>query len=129
MSRHNQLGKQGEEQARQFLQNKGYIILETNWRSGRAEVDIIAQTNGTLIFIEVKTRTNYAFGYPEEAVHSAKEKMMAKAAEAYLYEKNIDAELRFDIVAVYFSRDDKWFIKHFEDAFFPNPADETEDHD
>ncbi|MFN0275766.1 MAG: YraN family protein [Chitinophagales bacterium] len=125
MSRHLELGKKGEEKASEFLRKKGYEILVTNWRSGRAEVDIIAKHKNVVVFIEVKTRTSYAFGYPEESVSSQKQKLMAKAAGDYLYENKLENEIRYDIIAVYSSKDGKWFIKHFEDAFFPNPADDV----
>ena len=65
MGRHNELGKEGEEKAVAFLQEKGYVILEKNYRSGRAEVDIIAGFKDIIVFVEVKTRSSYVFGYPE----------------------------------------------------------------
>ena len=72
MGRHNELGKEGEEKAVAFLQEKGYVILEKNYRSGRAEVDIIAGFKDIIVFVEVKTRSSYVFGYPEESVTSTK---------------------------------------------------------
>jgi putative endonuclease len=129
MSRHLQLGKRGEDKAVEFLLQKGYEILSTNWRSGRAEVDIIAKHKNCIVFVEVKTRTNYAFGYPEQSVSAQKQKLMAKAAGNYLYENNLENEIRYDIIAIYNSKDGKWIIKHFEDAFFPNPADEVNDYE
>ncbi|MBK7035173.1 MAG: YraN family protein [Bacteroidetes bacterium] len=118
MGRHNELGKEGEEKAVAFLQEKGYVILEKNYRSGRAEVDIIAGFKDIIVFVEVKTRSSYVFGYPEESVTSAKQKLMVRAAGNYLYEKNLEKEVRFDIIAIFRSKDEKWFFKHFEDAFF-----------
>jgi len=68
MARHNDLGKEGEKQALHMLQEKGYTILETNWRHEKDEVDIIALDKNELIVVEVKTRSTDYFGDPEEAV-------------------------------------------------------------
>jgi putative endonuclease len=119
------LGKRGEEKAVDFLKEKGYEILEQNWRSGRAEIDVIAKSGSCIVFVEVKTRTNYAFGFPEESVSEHKQKMMIKAAGDYLYKHALECSIRYDIIALYVSKDGTWYIKHFEDAFFPNPADDV----
>ncbi|MBC8045533.1 MAG: YraN family protein [Fimbriimonadaceae bacterium] len=126
MSDRKALGNSGELKAIAYLQQKGYVILKTNWRSGRAEIDIIAQDKNIIVFAEVKTRTNYAFGFPEASVNTAKQKLMAKAAGNYLHDNNLENEIRFDIIAIYYSKENTWDIKHFEDAFFPNPADEID---
>lgn len=118
MSRHNELGRLGEDKAVLYLEEKGYKILQRNYRFGRAEVDIIAKLGDTIVFLEVKTRSSYVFGFPEESVGATKRKMMAKAATAYFHETESNSALRFDIIAVFKSQDDKWFFKHFEDAFF-----------
>ncbi len=118
MSRHNDLGKMGEEKAVQYLISKGYTILERNYRFGRSEVDIIASFKGIIVFAEVKTRTNYAFGYPEDSVSRSKQKLLIKAAGNYVCDKEIGKEVRFDIVSVFKSSDEQWTLKHFEDAFF-----------
>jgi len=118
MSRHNELGRFGEEKAVVYLEEKGYEILHRNYRFGRAEVDIIAKLDDTIVFMEVKTRSNYVFGFPEESVGNTKRKMMGKAAAAYFYETKSNSALRFDVLAIFKSKDDKWFYKHFEDAFF-----------
>lgn len=118
MSRHNELGKEGEERASQFLMEKGYVILEKNYRSGRAEVDIVASYRDIIVFVEVKTRSSYVFGYPEESVSTAKQKLMVRAAGNYMFENNIEKEVRFDIIAIFRSKEEKWFFRHFEDAFF-----------
>ncbi len=84
MSKHNETGIKGEQIAGIFLLNKGYSILFTNWRHGKKEVDIIAQKDEFLIFIEVKTRTNFNFGFPEESVNTKKKNFLRAAAEAFL---------------------------------------------
>ena len=67
MAKHNKLGKKGELIAFMFLQKEGFCILKTNWRYQKAEVDIIAQKDGFLVFVEVKTRGSKKFGNPEES--------------------------------------------------------------
>ncbi len=119
MSRHLIFGKQGEDEAVTYLLQKGYEILERNWRFSRAETDIIARENNTIIFIEVKARTSFAFGYPEESVSLAKQKLLVKAAENYMYQKQLPFECRFDVLAIFRSKNNDWMIKHFEDAFYP----------
>ena len=69
MAAHNELGKWGEDCAVDYLQRKGYTIVERDWKSGHRDIDIIAaDEDGTLVFVEVKTRRNRLFGNPEEAV-------------------------------------------------------------
>ena len=69
MAKHNELGKEGELIAFMFLQKESFHILKTNWRYQKAEVDIIAQKDGFLVFVEVKTRSSKKFGKPEEAIN------------------------------------------------------------
>jgi len=118
MSLRIQLGKEGEDKAVEYLTQKGFEILARNYRVGRAEVDIIARFEKYIVFVEVKTRTNYAFGYPEESVSSSKQKLMVMAASNYMYENKLEHECRFDVVAIFKSKDDHWHFRHFEDAFF-----------
>ena len=119
MAKHNELGKQGESIARRYVQENGYDILELNWRFEKSEIDIIAQKEGMIIFIEVKTRSTNHFGYPEKAVHFQKQTKLLQAAEEFLIQKNIFGEIRFDIISITLHRD-KPDILHLEDAFFPN---------
>lgn len=129
MSRHLQLGKMGEQKAVEYLQQKGYEILAQNWRSGKAEIDIIAKHENILVFAEVKTRTNFSFGFPEEAVSVKKQKLLAKAAGDFLYERKFENEIRFDILSLYCDKNENWHIRHIQDAFFPNPADDVSDYE
>nr|MBP8067657.1 YraN family protein [Pedobacter sp.] len=66
MARHNDLGKRGEQLARQFLIQRGYEILDENWVFERAEIDLIAYINRIIVFVEVKTRSSTGFGLPED---------------------------------------------------------------
>lgn len=117
MAEHNITGQKGEEMAAKFLQEKGYTILETNWRFMNLEADIIAETSKTLVIAEVKTRKSNYFGEPESFVTKQKQKNLIKAANAYIERKQLDLEVRFDIVSVVLN--DNTSIKHIEDAFYP----------
>jgi putative endonuclease len=80
MAEHNELGKQGEEIAQQHLSDKGYKILQCNWRFGSEEIDIIARKDNILVIVEVKTRQTNFFGEPEESVTKKKQKFLVRAA-------------------------------------------------
>ncbi|MFN3403495.1 MAG: YraN family protein [Cytophagaceae bacterium] len=105
-------GKKGEEIAASFLQKKGYTIIRRNFRYSRAEIDLIAQKDGIMVFVEVKKRSYNAFGYPEEAVNHSKERRIISAAEHFIYQTDWMGDIRFDIVSVMGDR-----VEHFEDAF------------
>jgi putative endonuclease len=118
MGKHNDLGKKGEQTACDFLIEKNWEILEKNWRTGRAEVDIIAKDRHVLVFVEVKTRTNDIFEKPEEAVSTKKRRLMIRAAINYMLKINHDGAIRFDIIGIII-KNEKHFIEHIPDAFFP----------
>ena len=112
------LGKQGEDLAVNHLVNKGYQILERNWRSGHKEIDIVAMDGNTLVAVEVKTRKTATFGEPDIAVGVMKQRMLIWAADAYVRYHNLDVDVRFDIVSIVFT-DKEPHIEHIEDAFIP----------
>ncbi len=118
MAEHNELGKKGEEIALKHLKKKHYEILETNWRLGKDEVDIITKKDETLIFVEVKTRSANFLVEPEVAVTKKKQGFMVRAANAYINEKDIDLEVQFDIISVVIYPD-KFELEHIDDAFYP----------
>ena len=117
MAEHNELGKLGEELAVEFLQKEGYEILETNWTFQKAEIDIIAQKENILAIVEVKTRSSLEFGLPQDFVKPKKIQLLVKAVNEYVVSKNIDIEVRFDIIAIH--KEGKSFvIEHLTDAFY-----------
>ena len=118
MALHNELGKKGELAACEFLLLKGYEIIATNWRNEKAEADIIARKENLIILAEVKTRSTEYYGLPEEAVGKRKQKMMVKAAEAFLEEYKLNNEVRYDIIAIIINEKEHK-IEHIEDAFYP----------
>ena len=108
-----EIGRQGELKALDLLLSKGYIILETNYRYKRCEIDIIASCNNTIVFVEVKFRKSQFFGNPEEFVTDAQAERVHAAAEQYTFEKKWNQNIRFDIIAITANSD----VLHIEDAF------------
>ena len=95
------LGKKGEAQARKHLKKQGYRILEQNYRCRFGEIDLIAEHDGCLVFVEVKTRSGLAFGQPSEAVTRHKQQQISKVALEYMAKSGLrDQPARFDVVAV-----------------------------
>jgi putative endonuclease len=118
MAKHNETGINGEKIAENFLINLGYTILHRNWRSGSKEIDLIALHADTLVFIEIKTRTSYHFGYPEEAVTRSKQKYLKAAAEAFTAAHPQYPYVRFDIISILIPHGRIEEIKHFIEAFY-----------
>lgn len=110
-------GKLGEKLAAEYLQRKGYEIVDANFRHRRGEIDLITRKGGLLIFVEVKTRSGKAdWGHPEEAVNAKKARMVVSCANAYIFKTNWRGGIRFDIVAIQLGASIQ--ISHFEDAFY-----------
>lgn len=117
MAKHNELGSLGEELAIDFLLQKGYKILETNWRFQKAEVDIIASKDNVLAAVEVKTRSTNEFGDPQDFVNQKKISLLVKAVNEYVERNDLDVEVRFDIVAITIN-DKQLEMEHLKDAFY-----------
>jgi putative endonuclease len=118
MSEANELGKKGEEIAAQHLLKQGYFILDVNWRAGRNEIDLVARDKEFLVIIEVKSRSSDTFTEPEEAVTRDKQQALIRAANAYIFRKNINLETRFDIISIIHNKNETR-INHLKDAFYP----------
>jgi len=116
MAKHNDLGALGEEMAVDFLQKDDYKIIERNWRFKKAEIDIIAQKNDILSVVEVKTRSSDYFGNPQDFVNEKKIQLLVEAINEYVISKDLDVEVRFDIIAITKKNND-FKIEHLEDAF------------
>ncbi len=98
---HNQkIAKIGEDIAARHLINNQYSIISTNVIYRVGEIDIIAQRNQELIFVEVKTRTNWKFGYPEDAFDSRKKQRLEAAINRYLYKTDYQGNFRVDLIAI-----------------------------
>lgn len=119
MAQHNLLGKEGEKAATLFLQDKGYTLLATNWRFGKYEIDIIAQVQDELIFIEVKTRETATYGHPSEFLSLRQMRNIVEAAEVFMQTKKIEKEARFDVLTLLKKDQQSFHIEHFQAAFSP----------
>lgn len=119
-------GDRGEEIAARYLQEKGYVILDRNYRFERSEVDLIcfepaadSARDGELVFAEVKTRSGLGFGRPEESVSEAKRRHIVRAAQAYLHERRLEKSIcRFDVISIVMRRGERPHIEHFKRAFW-----------
>ena len=118
MAKHNDLGKLGEEIAKEFLEQKGYKIEALNYRHRRLELDIVAKDGDTLVFVEVKTRSDDFLFDPEKAMTEKKETLMRNAAVAYMRETDYDWAIRFDVIAIVVRGADRYEVRHGEDVFF-----------
>ena len=117
MAKHNDFGRHSEIMAQNYLRSLGYTILETNWRSGHKEIDIIAKDENIIVFVEVKSRTNDIFAKPEDAVNFKKIKNIVRAANTYLISHNIESDSRFDIITLLLMPSGEYKIEHIKDAF------------
>ncbi|MFH1008073.1 MAG: ribonuclease HII [Candidatus Latescibacterota bacterium] len=111
-------GGQGEAEAARFLEEKGYRILERNWRDASGELDLVARFEEILVFVEVKTGKAAAFGPPESWVTGAKQRQIVRVAQAYLLAQEIgEADIRFDVVGIEIAGKARRIV-HIEDAFW-----------
>ncbi|MCD0474333.1 YraN family protein [Flavobacterium sp. EDS] len=117
MAEHNELGKKGEDLAVEYLQQNGYKILDRNWTFQKAEIDIIATKENTMAIVEVKTRSSLDFGLPQDFVNPKKIQLLVKAVNAYINDREIDFEIRFDIIAIHKNKE-SFVIEHLIDAFY-----------
>ncbi|WKN44521.1 YraN family protein [Tunicatimonas pelagia] len=111
-----QTGQRGEDIALNYLNQQGFTLVKRNFRYRRAEVDLIVQKDKLLVFVEVKTRHDTSFGFPETFVKPEQTELIVAAADHYVQENNWEGMIRFDIVAITLLPDLE--IEHFEDAFY-----------
>lgn len=115
------LGRLGEEKVAKYLKSKGYIILKRNWRDRFGEVDIIAESNENIVFVEVKTRKEGAMLSGFEAVDEKKMRLIKNEAVMFTKRLNTDSQPRIDVAEVTYceSRDGKyeWKLKYLKSAF------------
>jgi len=114
-----ELGKQGEDIAIEYLKGKGYKIITRNWFYDHKEIDIIAHQANEIVMVEVKTREGEYFEEPWEAVTPNKIRNIVEVADAWLINKEIDLETRFDIISIIFSDEEHYTLTHFPGAFTP----------
>ncbi len=120
MADHNELGLLGEEKSVEYLQSHGYVIKQRNWRSGRFELDVVAETDDYLVIVEVKTRKRGTLATPTESINKTKMRNLVYAANAYIRRFNVTKPTRFDIIAMTIdSTGQVDEFSHYEDAFLP----------
>jgi putative endonuclease len=111
------LGRWGEKKAERFLVEKGFEIIDRNARTEYGEIDLVARKGDETVFVEVKTRSSTAFGFPEESVSKIKQQHLADAAETYLQSHpELDAEWRIDVISIRRIEGKPPEIVHFEYA-------------
>jgi len=116
MAQHNDLGKLGEDLAAKHMLSLGYKILDRNWIYQKKELDIVATDGDYLVIVEVKSRSTDFFEHPSDAITLPKIKFICRATQAYVDLKDIEMEVRFDVISV-IKRNEKFDIEHIEDAF------------
>ena len=116
MALHNNLGRLGKNIAKDFLKQKGFIIIALNWRHLHYEIDIVARHQNILVFVEVKTRSTFKYGFPDESIDHKKENRLREAAEIYIEQKDLHNEIRFDIVSIVKNNFEEK-VYHITDAF------------
>ncbi len=116
MALHLKFGREGEKAALDFLIEKGYMVLEVNYRLHPYEVDIIAMDGDWVVFVEVKTRQTDEYGHPIEFITGKKEQNLLKVADYYLQYKMPGREGRFDVITL-FKREETFILEHFANAF------------
>ena len=112
-----ELGKTGESLACEYLKANKIKVLERNFKNKIGEIDIIAKEGETVAFIEVKTRSSYAFGTPAEAVNYAKQQKIIKTALSWMTDKNYDGDIRFDVIEVLINETEAPDINYIKNAF------------
>ena len=115
---HRHIGDEAEDLACEFLQQKGWEILDRNYYSGHSEIDIIAKDGQVTVFLEVKMRSSAKFGQPFEYVTEAKVEHVFKAAEAWAIEHGLQSSpMRFDVIGILKQKNQAPEINHIEDAY------------
>ena len=121
MAAHNETGKWGERVAARYMEKQGYVIRDTDWHYGKRDLDIVAITpaQDVLVIVEVKTRSDDGVMDPMLAVNEAKIRNLAIAANAYVKQYAVEADIRFDIITVVGIDETHNKVHHAEDAFNP----------
>jgi putative endonuclease len=111
------LGSWGEQRAKAYLEERGYEIIAKNVRSAYGEIDLLARQGGTLVFVEVKSRSSLGFGYPEEAINELKQQHLLDCALDFLqsHPEHV-GDWRIDVISILRSNEGPPEVEHFENA-------------
>ncbi|SDY91920.1 YraN family protein [Tindallia californiensis] len=115
------IGKQGEAKAKSYLLEKGYSILNENFRTKLGEIDIVIADKDSIVFVEVKSRRTGKYGLPREAITSYKQSKIRKVALLYIKKYKLEKrKVRFDVVEIFLDEtlgDEFWKVNHIINAF------------
>lgn len=111
-----EFGRSGEDLAAQWLSQRGFSVLQRNWRHGRYEVDIIAGRQGVLHFIEVKSRHSTRYGYPEQSVSQKKLENVMQGASGWLHRWPAFHRVQYDVLAITLGKEAPPEYRLFEDV-------------
>ncbi len=118
-----ELGRIGERLARKHLENNGFLVLHCNWRSGHRELDIVAEKEDCIHFVEVRSRREPVMVEPAQTVTRDKQLTLMSAARAYMSRFRLDLEVQFDVIAIVFGPkgpdDLQYKLEYIPDAFSP----------
>lgn len=112
-------GREGEQIALEYLLQRGFKLMERNWRHRHLEVDLIMEKGGMVHIVEVRSKSFPAIVDPLESVGRAKRNNLIKAANYYVLDRRIDSEVVFDIVSVLFLPNGDYNVEFYENAFLP----------
>ena len=117
-SARDELGRRGEDEAAAYLRGLGYRIVGRRERILRGDIDIVALDDRTVVFVEVRARSDTTHGHPAETVGFVKQRRIAELATAYIHRHRLeDASVRIDVVAVTFDPQGKAVVEHYQNAF------------
>ena len=117
MGKHNEFGKEGEERAAKFLVEKGYTILQKNYRFRKIEIDIIAQKEDVLAVVEVRARSSDHIMPIVDTITAKKIQRLVRGANHYVTSNRLDVEVRFDVITI-LKNPQVYKIEHLENAFY-----------
>ena len=117
-SKNVETGRRGEAVAAAWLEQRGFRVLERNWRTGHKEVDLVVESGHAVHIVEVKTLTPPLLSLPAEKVDARKRARLVAAARRLIAERHIDREIQFDIVAVVLDGDEPK-VEYIPEAFYP----------
>ena len=117
MGKHNETGRSGERIAEEYLIKNGYSILHRNWRTAHKEIDLVALEGSDLVFVEIKTRSGTAYGFPEEAVSLKKQAHLRAAATIFMEQYPEHTVARFDVISIMMRNGSLEDLLHLRDAF------------
>lgn len=119
MSTNVEIGKLGEQLAKDYLIAKGLVFKQANYRFQHLEIDLILESDRYLVIVEVKARYSTEFGQPFEAITRRKQSQVIKAANQYIQQVDSHKEVRFDVISIVLKNPNDFELEHIEDAFTP----------